>query len=47
MWRLMVGSVLWVFSLVMFGVFDTHHPFLAFLFSVGSFYLPVCLFKSY
>jgi hypothetical protein len=47
MWRLILGSFLWISSLVIVGIFDIHHPLLALVFSVGSFYLPVRLFKFY
>jgi hypothetical protein len=47
MWRLMLGSFLWVFGLIIVAFLDMRHPFLALLVSVASFYLPVRLFKSY
>ena len=47
MWRLMLGSFLWVFSLIVVAFLDMRHPFLALLISIVSFYLPVRLFKSY
>jgi hypothetical protein len=47
MWRLMLGSIFWVFSLIIVAFLDMRHPFLVLLLSVVSFYLPVRLFKSY
>ncbi|HEY9298200.1 MAG TPA: hypothetical protein VIQ31_17950, partial [Phormidium sp.] len=47
MWRLMLGSSLWVLSLIIVAFLNMRHPFLALLLSVASFYLPVRLFKSY
>jgi len=47
MWRLMLGSILWVFSLIFVAFLNIRHPLLALLVSVASFYLPVRFFKSY
>lgn len=47
MWRLILGCLFWILSLVMAGILNISHPFFGVILSIGSFYLPVRFIKSY